>query len=340
MDNIHGKMIYSFEKPMWHAITEPSLVPMTAEEIIEQKFGGGFSVEIRPATFVLNGEPTEDGVFAIVRTASPYENTERKFNSCTSRFHPLQPLDVAHTFDISVNEYVETMGFFGHGEQMFISWKLPKIDVRVGDEVQLYGMVTVGWDTLKGANLLTAAVRTVCWNTHAMAQAWANRNTDGNGKGNIWKGKSTSKDLLRDLGYWMSHVQGQAIMNANMLENFFGKLAETPIKSDAEAKDLLLEAYPPVWNTSQYYPKELKESKNQKIQEENEHQEMLRDGIFQLFAGAGTAITPDYWGLYNSTTEYFCHVLPSKRPIAESVMVGGRQKLTNQLVQVLTEHVK
>ena len=42
--NIHGKMVYSFEKPMWHNITEPSTTPMGAEEILDGRFGGGFDI--------------------------------------------------------------------------------------------------------------------------------------------------------------------------------------------------------------------------------------------------------------------------------------------------------
>jgi hypothetical protein len=66
---IKGKMVYSFEKPMWHNITEPSLVPMGAVEILDGKFDGGFPIHLRPVTVELNAEPTETGDFAIVRGA-------------------------------------------------------------------------------------------------------------------------------------------------------------------------------------------------------------------------------------------------------------------------------
>jgi len=338
--NIHGEMVYSFEKPMWHNITEPSLVPMTAEAILDQRFGGGFQIHLRPITLELNGEQIETGDFGIVRGASPYEQEERVFGYCSERYTPLQPREVARSFDSSVQEKAETMAFLGHGEDMFISWKMPSFEVVVGDEVEMFGIVRTGFDTLKGARLFTSIYRPVCQNTINLAQNWSKSNTDGKGKGNIWRGKGISKNLLRDLGYWMSHVQGNALKEVNLLKSFFGKLAKTPIKTDEEAFEILYTAYPPVVNVSEYYPKELREAKDERTQEFNKKQEELRDGIYELFAGKGTAITPDYWGMCCSTSEFFCHVQPSKRPIAESVMFGGRQKNIMKMIGVLADRSK
>jgi hypothetical protein len=338
--NIHGEMVYSFEKPMWHNITKPSLVPMTAEEILDQRFGGGFGIETRPIHVLLNGEQVETGDFAIVRLPSPADKLgEIVFGYCTERYHPLQPRDVARSFDQNVLEYAETMAFLGNGEEMFISWKMPSFEVVVGDEIESYGIVRTGFDTLKGARLFTSIYRPVCANTINLAEGWAKRNTDGKGKGRIWRGKGVNKNLLRDLGYWMAHIQENALNEASLLKNFFGKLAQTPIRNDTEAYEILFEAYPPKDDVSKYYPKQLKDKKQEAIEDYNMGQEKLRDGIFELFAGAGTAITPDYWGMVNATSEYFCHVQPSKRPIAESVMFGGRQKNTMAVINTLSKRV-
>jgi hypothetical protein len=334
---IHGSMVYSFEQKMWHNIGTVSETPMMAEEILDQHFGGAFNIELRPLTVKLNGEERETGDFGIVRTVSPADPQERVFGYCTDRFHPLQPREVAQSFDHNVMEFAETMAFLGHGEDMFISWAMPTCKVRQGDEVEMYGIVRTGFDTLKGTRLFVSIYRPVCWNTITLAEGWAKSNTDGKGKGSIWRGKGINKNLLRDLGYWMAHVQGNALKEVALLEGFFGKLAQTPITSDGEAKAILEKAYPSTQNVSEYYPKELRDAKAQSTDEFNEKQEGLRDGIFGLFAGAGTAITPDYWGMLNSTSEYFCHVLPSKRPIAESVMFGNRQKQIGQMVSVLAE---
>lgn len=338
--DIHGQMVYSFEKPMWHNITAPSEIPMGAEEILDGRFGGGFDIFLRPVEIELNDERQETGDFAIVRGRSPYEDTERVFGYCSERYTPLQPREVCRSFDNSVLEPAETMAFLGHGEDMFISWKMPSFDVRVGDEVESYGIVRTGFDTEHGARLFTSIYRPVCANTITMAENWAKANTDGKGKGNIWKGRGVNKNLLRDLGYWMEHVQTNAMREAQTLQNLFGKLATVPIKNDVEAFELLYRAYPPQDDVSPYYPKQLRGQKELTTVEFNAKQEALRNGIYELFAGAGTAITPDYWGMLCATSEYFCHVLPSKRPIAESVMFGGRQKHTMQMVKTLVDKAK
>lgn len=335
--NIHGKMVYSYQRPMWHGITEPSLVPMGAEEILDNRFGGGFGIETRPITVTLNDEVVETGDFAIVRLASPYDNKEVVFGYCTDRYHPLQPRDVARSFDTNVLEPAETMAFLGRGEDMFISWKMPSFDVRVGDPVEMFGIVRTGFDTLNATRLFTSIYRPVCANTITLAENWAKANSDGSGKGQVWKGKGVNHNLLRDLGYWMAHVQTTAIQQGNLISSFFGKLAQTPVKTDFEALNILEDAYPTIDNVSQYYPPQLRQAKDEKTQSFNEGQVEIRDGIYELFAGKGTQITPDYWGMLNATSEYFCHYQPSKRPIAESVMFGGRQKNIMKMVSVLSQ---
>lgn len=339
--NIHGKMVYSFNQPMWHAITEPSTVPMTAVEVIDNKFGGGFGIEIRPMFGFVNGDMGEqEGYNIIVRTASPYDQKEVVFGTCTDRYHPMQPREVAAMFDIKVLEFVETMGFLGDGEEMFVSWKMPAFDVREGDGVDMYGIIRTGFNTLKGTKLFTATVRPVCQNTCVMAEAWARQNSDGKGKGMVWTGKGTNPNLLNELGSWLAHVQTQAIREASLVQGFFQKLAATPIKSDAEAKGLIFQAYPDMIDASEYWPSDLKGKKKADIEDFNKSQERVRSTIERLYMGEGTAITPDGWGLMNATTEAMCHYLPSKKPIAESVMFGGRQELTMKMVNVLKEWSK
>ena len=338
--NIFKKCVYSYLKPMWHNITEPSLVPMTAEGVLDERFGGGFQIHLRPVTVEMNGAPTETGDFAVIRGTTPYDPQEVRFGFCTDRYHPLQPREIAQQFDTSVGEFVETMAFLGEGEQMFISWKMPNFDVVQGDEVETYGIVKCGFDTLKGAKLFTSIYRPVCANTLTLAEDWAKRNNDGNLKGSLWTGRGVNKNLLRDLGYWMAHVQGKALEQTALLKDLFSRFAHQPIKTDEQAQNILYEAYPDAKDISAYYPAELRKSKQESTEQFNKKQAEMRDGIFELFAGAGTAITPDYWGILSSGSEYFCHYQPSKRPIAESVMFGARKDKITRMVSVLSEKAR
>jgi hypothetical protein len=334
--NIHGEMVYSFEQPMWHAITKPSEVQMGAEEIVIKRFGGAFPVFLRSVYVELNGKRQDTGDLAIVRGVSPADPKEVIFGYCTERYHPLQPIEVARCFDEHVRQPAETMAFLGQGEEMFISWVLPEFEVVKEDPIKMYGIVRGGFDTLKAYRLFTANVRPVCWNTITMAEGWAKAHTDRSAnKGMIWKGKGVNKNLSRDLGYWLEHVQGKALHEAELLKNFFGKLAQTPIKNDDEAWKILFKAYPVSEFDSESYPVQLREDKAEKVEVYNQSQQGIRDGIHSLFTGAGTAITPDYYGMLNATSEYFCHYQPSKRPIAESVMFGPRSRNIMAMVNTL-----
>ena len=341
--NVYKDCVYSFKAPMWHSITKPSEVEMSAEQIMTQRFHGGFPIHVRPVTVTLNDVPVETGDFAIVRGSSLYEKEEVVFGYCSDRYQPLQPIDVAHSFDANVRQPAETMAFLGKGEEMFISWVMPMCEIQTVtglDALQLYGIVRTGFDTLKGARLFTSVVRPVCWNTITFAQEWAKQNTDkATGKGEIWKGKGVNKNLLRDLGYWMEHVQANAEKEVTLLQSFFGKIAKTPVKNDAEVHEILFEAFPPKQNVSEYYPSQLRDAKNDDTMAFNATQNELRDGIYGLFAGGGIAITPDYYGLVNATSEFFCHKQPSKRPIAESAMFGGRQKNMMRVVRAVADRV-
>jgi hypothetical protein len=202
----------------------------------------------------------------------------------------------------------------------------------------MFGIIRTGFTTKDGTRLFVASVRPVCWNTITMAEGWAKANTDKEAnRGIIWKGKGVNRNLARDLGYWAMHVQTKALVEADLLQSFFRKLTEQPIKSDKEAVEILNTAYPNHADNSEHGPWQLQKEVSEKVAIYNNGQKEVRDGIKNLFDGAGTQITPDFWGMLNSTTEYFCHVQPSKKPIAESVMFGNRAKMSLQMVNTLNK---
>ena len=333
-------MVYSYKIPMWHNLTDPSEVEQTALEVLDERFHGGYEVVLRPVTVLLNGENSERGDYALIRTktADP-DSKEIIFGYCSERYKPLQPREICETYDINVKKPVESMAFLSEGKEMFISFQMPSFEVVKDDELKLYGIIRSGFDTLRGTSLFTSVYRPICSNTLSMAASWADKNTDGRGKGNVWNSKHVNKNLLRDLGYWASFVVEDAERQANLIQSFFGKLAQTPIKNDAEVHEILYEAFPPEQPLDDYYPKELRDEKEQKIENENSRLNGIRDSIYYLFANEGTAITPDYYGVMNATTEYFCHKMPSKKPIASSVMWGNRQKMTMQVMDVLKNRI-
>lgn len=334
-------MVYSFKVPMWHNLAKPSDIESSAVEILDRDFHGGFEILLRPVTVEINGEKQETGDFALVRgKTSASDSKEVLFGYCSERYKPLQPREIAQVYDFNVLKPVETMAFLQDGKDMFISFKMPSFEVVKDDELNMFGIIRSGFDSLKGTSLFTSIYRPVCANTLSMAANWADQNTNGQGRGNVWNSKHVNKNLLRDLGYWTSFVVQDANRQADLVQSLFAKLAKTPVKNDEEVHEILYEAFPIPVSLNEFYPKELKEEKMEKIEVERERLSGIRDGIYNLFSGGGTSITNDYYGIMNSTTEYFCHKMPSKKPIAASVMFGNRQKMTMQIIDVLKERVK
>jgi hypothetical protein len=334
-------MVYSFKIPMWHNLTEPSQVESTAVEVLDRDFGGGFELLLRPVTVLLNDEFKETGDFALVRSkTNKVDSKEVLFGYCTERYQPLQPRQIAEVYDSRVGKIVETMGFLYEGKEMFISFNMPSFEVVKDDELKMFGIIRSGFDTLRGTALFTSIYRPVCANTISMAASWADSNTDGKGRGNVWNSKHVNKNLLRDLGSWAGFIVKDAERQSSLIQSFFAKLAKTPLKNDAEIHEILYESFPPPTKLTEFYPEDLRQDKLESIEIVKEKQEEIRDGIYSLFAGGGTAITNDYYGVLNSTTEYFCHKMPSKKPIAASVMWGNRQKMTMQVADVLKNRME
>ena len=333
-------MVYSYKIPMWHNLAEPSQVEKTAIEILDNNFNGGFELILRPVTVLLNDEFNETGDFALIRSkTAKADSKELLFGYCSERYKPLQPREICQVFDLKVKKPAESAGFIFEGKEMFISWKMPSFEVVKDDELQLYGIIKSGFDTLKGTSLFTSIYRPVCANTISMAASWAEKNTDGKGRGNVWNSKHINKNLLRDLGHWASFIVEDAERQANLVQSFFAKLVQIPVKNDDEVKDILTEAYPDPEPLSEFYPKELRAEKLEAIEVAKSKQEDIRNGIFNLFSGNGIEITNDLYGLTNSVSQYLCHKMPSKRPVANSVMFGGRQKLQMQFMDVLKRKI-
>jgi hypothetical protein len=217
---------------------------------------------------------------------------------------------------------------------------MPEFEVVGEGEHIPYGVITVGVDNIRGGALFTSIYKPVCANTLSLSQGWAERKENkGRGKGMIFKGTKVDPNMLKKLGYWMKFVQSNAEKEVAQVKDFFSLLAKTPVKNEAEVHEILYTAFPTAGKVDEYYPPELRKDKQESLDKKEEVNSVIRDGIYALFSGKGTSITPTYMGVLNSTTEFLCHYLPSKKPIASSVMFGNRQELSTKMVEVLRDRV-
>jgi len=336
MDNIYGERFYGHKYPAWHKLGIVNSDEQTAGDTLGMLTP--YWIEKRPVTLELNGRLVETGDFALVRSSVPDDVGERVFGYVTKQYTPLQPLDLAELFDDKVGEPVETMGMLGKGERMFLTWKLPSFDVRENDEVQLFGFLATGFDGKMGAYLNVTSIRVVCQNTWQAAFA-EGKNKKAKGRGTVFSGKHTQKDLPYRYGEWMGYVQEEASNQVQLVSSFFRLLANTPVQSDTVVQDILWEAFPNR-EVPEYYPGTLLDDKTASVEKHNDTMAQYRDGITEVFQGAGTDITPDLWGVFNATTEYFNWGQMAKKPVEASILMGNRSRNMNRVTKVLQERLK
>lgn len=329
--NLMSKM-YSLEQMPWHKDAYVSKVPMGAEEalsVIE-----GVYYEKRPVTVFLNGLQQETDDFAIIRSTIPSDPKERILGFVKKNYNILQPLDICRQFDSNISQPVETIGFLGTGEKLFLCWVLPGFDVN-GDAVKLYGFVAVGYDGKFGATLYVVTVRVCCANTWASA-VQEGETTRTEGRGRIWAGKHTSHNLERDLGIWMEHVQISAMNKSQQVSDIFNAMAKKAIDNTNDLSNLLFKIYPDPKILPSDYPEKLRGEKQDVLDAMKEKAVRDREVVEKLFGGQGVKITPDCWGLFNSVTEYENHIRAEKKPANFSLLFGNRANTMSKAYGAIT----
>lgn len=336
MHEVFGNRFYGHRQPGWHKLGFVTQEPLTAMETLTL-IGGGHIVEKYPNYAFINGEYVPTGDYVIVRQPLPDDPFLRFFGHATERYEVLSSLEVAELFDEKVSTNVETMGFLGNGERMFVTWELPSFEVVKDDTIRTFGFIATGFDSLMGTSLNVVTVRVVCANTWRAAINQA-ENTKERGKGRIWSSKHTSKNMKYKLGEWMSHVQTDAQRQANLTQDFFAKLVEKKIDDVKEVERLVYAAYPDPEKPSDWMPENLKPEEWDKYEKNRQTVENDRNGIMAMFDG-GTEITPDYYGLFNATTEWFNYGKMAKKPVEYSIVMGNRANAMDKMAEVLSYEV-
>lgn len=84
------------------------------------------------------------------------------------RYTPVQNIEAFNFFDNAIGKdkaIWQTAGFFGNGERIFVSAKLPKNILVDGDPVENYLVFTTSHDGSSGVKILFTPIRVVCENT-------------------------------------------------------------------------------------------------------------------------------------------------------------------------------
>lgn len=214
--------------PAWHGLGINSEEPMTAQQAFERL--GSYSVGLRPIEITMSdGAVIESPYSHIVRFPTSDDPMYRLFGSPVKAKHYelISPQDACALWDNNVKDAegktvpVETFGVLGKGERLFITVKLPTIDVR-GDEVNMFMVYDNPMYSGASAGVYTTGVRVVCQNTLTLGiSSAALRKT-------ITHLPGTSKEIAK----WLGEIYGNALMTAEVAKEAYNILAKKRVKKE------------------------------------------------------------------------------------------------------------
>lgn len=132
--------------------------------------GSDFDIDDQPGTSFL--ENTVQGPRILRECPNAFGIYRTDYNIplglVKERYEPVQNLDAFKFFDdaIGKNEALwQTAGWFGNGERIFVSAKLPENILVKGDPVDNYLVFTNSHDGSSGVKILFTPIRVICQNT-------------------------------------------------------------------------------------------------------------------------------------------------------------------------------
>lgn len=337
-DNIYKNNVYSRKIKMWHSKGRVGDGDETAVQVYSQME----QVEFRrvPFTLQIGDKEIQNNVFGIVRMEG---NKVKLIGNTKDRYVLRQPIEYIKKFDSAIRKPVETVGFLGsNADKLFITWTLPEIDIH-GDPIEMYGLLSFGFDGKYGNHLFITSVRTVCENTHNLAVAdAAETENHGRGKNNnnaVVTTKHNQKDHLDVLGYWMTYVDSEAERQVQMMKSLFCKMEEKPLSLD-EAYGFFSKVYPYPENARTFIPPELVKKETEHYDADKVDADKHRDILMSLFDGEGIAINKTVFGAYNCVTEFQNHrVMAKKNDGTDSILIGNRSKVMSEAFSIARDYV-
>lgn len=285
-------------------------------------------LKLQLQTIVTRGDGSHIEVpsYALVRTPTSDDPTERYFSSVSADYRLVSPQEFVDLADARVRRPVETMLSLKDGKQLVVTYKLPAFDVR-GDEIDNFMMAWSMMDgsTASGAN--TSSMRVVCHNTFQASLAMSQQRA----------AFVHDQWIMNRMGRWLEDVVEVAESKLPQLREAYDVLAgyrltrERP-EAPREIMHVIGSAYPdmPSYVPDPVLTDEQNNERTKRRDQEKRVVEERRVQAIELFKGAGTgmrnrATWGTAWGLYQSVVELEDWKGGSKGDaLAHSVLFGER----------------
>lgn len=329
----------SRNRPAWHGISifdETDLDPdqdYTATEVLE--VFGNPQYWKQPLFYDLNGESVESSHSQILRGPLGDDKSTVPLGVVSSDWELITPQIAAQdVWDNGVGVTPETMAFLREGRTLFITGKLPSVNVS-GDEVDNYLILHNPLDGGRTAQGLVSPVRVVCQNTLNYAQIKARTSF------RIAHRPGATKLLSR----WLKNTYQTALMTVDVMREAGEIMAKTSMsKIELRSVTDRLYRYPsqPEQNVPRVtpYKKAIRqyEARCDWLDRAKSKIEELYDGLgvgMDTPAAAGTA-----WGAYNAIAEFENYRRGRRENMAVNIVDGDRSAKIAEAHSLILETCK
>lgn len=224
------------------------------------------------------------------------------------KYTPVQNIDAFKFFDgcIGENKAIwQTAGYFGNGERIFVSAKLPDNIFVNGDPVENYLVFTNSHDGSSGIKILFTPIRIVCQNTLNAAIKTATNYVSFRHTASVHDNIDQAAEILgiceqrtEELNLVFNEMNKKAMTDDQAFE-YFGNLILTP----AEKDNLKLTGH----SINQIVAKNYLAIEDSEISMKKVN--VISEMANYYFSGPGQKeIVGNAWGVYNAVTGYYSNV--------------------------------
>lgn len=224
------------------------------------------------------------------------------------RYTPVQNIEAFTFFDDAIGKdkaIWQTAGYFGNGERVFVSAKLPNNILVNGDPVENYLVFTTSHDGSSGVKILFTPIRVICQNTLNAAIAGADNYVSFRHTSSVHRNIDCAKEIL-----------GICKQNSVYLQEKYTEMSKISIKDTDAAKyfaQVILNSseYAELTNSG-YNPMDLVR-KNWNAMEASgvstKKVNVIADMYKYYHTGPGQQEQiGNGWGLYNAVTGYYSNL--------------------------------
>lgn len=324
MHELFGERFATLREPAWHGLGLVLQEEISARDALD-RIDGNVEVKLTPNFTEVEGQRIELPSRTIVRYPTVDDAEFVTLGSVGPEYELLSPTVMAEIWDESVRRPIETIGLLRRGALLFITTKLPTIDVK-GDEVERYLGVSSPMDGQRSASAEQWHLRVVCANTLKAAQTQAR----------VAYRVVHSEGARERIGNWLREAYTKAEQNHQVVKEVFELLAATRI-TEQMAQAVFCEVYPDPRLPRENAPEDVMTQRLERWELKRLRVRRRREAAFSLFAGDGTGMnTPaakgTAWGVFNAVVETADYRAGSRRGgpeaerqrVAESTMFGSR----------------